>query len=128
MAFTTSDLAQLPRTTATLERDGEQIAYEGVLLYDLILKTYGLPAGKPLPVNSKASYVRGTCRDGYTVVISLGEIAPNFSGNRVVVADKRVDGPLLGYQQPAQLIVPQDKVHGRSAFSLIKLEVVELQP
>jgi hypothetical protein len=79
-------------------------------------------------LNTKASYIVGKCRDGYTVVFALGEITPNFSGARVVLADKRFNGPLLPYQQPSQLIAPQDKVQGRSAFSLISLEVTELQP
>ena len=55
IAFTAADLSKLPRTTATLERDGEKVPYEGVLLYDLLLKAYGVPAGKPLPINALRS-------------------------------------------------------------------------
>jgi hypothetical protein len=126
MTLTAADLAQMPRATATMERDGETSTYEGVLLYDILLKVYGLPAGKTLPVNAKVSYILGTARDGYQAMFALGEISPTFGGARVIVADKRNGGRLLPYQQPLQMIAPQDKAQGRSMYSLEKIEIVEL--
>jgi hypothetical protein len=43
----------------------ETSTYEGVLLYDILLRAYGLPPGKTVPVNAKTSYILGTARDGY---------------------------------------------------------------
>jgi hypothetical protein len=45
-----------------------------------------------------------------------------------MIADKRNGGPLLPYQRPLQMIAPQDKAQGRSPFSVIKVELVRLQP
>jgi len=127
LTLTAADLAQMPRVSATMERDGETSTYEGVLLYDILLKAYGLPPGKNLPVNPKISYILGTGRDGYQAMFALAEIAPMFAGARVIVADKRNGVPLLPYQQPLQVIAPQDKAQGRAMYSLVKIEVVELK-
>jgi hypothetical protein len=126
LALTAVDLAQMPRVTATLTRDGETATYEGVLLYDILLKAFGLLPGKSVPVNPKLSYILGTARDGYQAMFALAEIAPVFAGARVIVADKRNGGPLLPYQQPLQVIAPQDKAQGRAMYSLVKIELIEI--
>jgi hypothetical protein len=38
LALTADDLAKFPRGTARFERDGEISTYEGVLLYDLLVR------------------------------------------------------------------------------------------
>jgi hypothetical protein len=126
LALTAADIARMPRTSSTMQRDGETATYEGVLLYDILLKAYGVPPGKSLPLNSKLTYILGTARDGYQVLFALAEIAPLFAGARVVVADRRDGAALLAYQQPLQVIVPQDKAQGRSMYSLVRIEVVDL--
>jgi hypothetical protein len=126
LMLTASDFAEMPRVTATVERDGETASYEGVLLYDILRKAFAVAPGKNLPVNAKLSYVLGTARDGYQAMFALGEIAPMFAGARVIVADKRNGGPLLPYQQPLQMIAPQDKAQGRAMYSLVRIEIVEL--
>jgi hypothetical protein len=78
-------------------------------------------------VNAKLSYILGTARDGYQAMFALAEIAPVFAGARVIVADKRNGGPLLPTQQPLQVIAPQDKAQGRSMYSLVKIELIELR-
>ncbi len=128
LALSVDDLAKMSRKSASMDRDGEVANYEGVLLYDIVQKACGAVAGKPLPLNSKVSYILGTGRDGYHALFAMGEIAPMFQGAQMIVADKRNGGPLLAWQQPFQLIVPQDKAHGRAMFSLVKIEIVELKP
>jgi hypothetical protein len=125
--YSAADLAAMPRTTTTVDRDGETVTYEGVLLYDLLLRAYGVPAGKGLPVNAKMTYILGTARDGYQAMFAMGEIAPVFAGARILIADKRNGGPLLARQQPLQMVAPQDKAQGRAMFSLVKLQIVELK-
>jgi hypothetical protein len=102
--------------------------YEGVLLYDILLKAFDVPAGKGLPGDMKNSYILATARDGFQALIATGEILPAFAGARVLIADKRNGGPLLAYQRPLQMIAPQDKAQGRSPFSLTKIEFVRLRP
>jgi hypothetical protein len=127
LALTAEDLNQMPRATAPFERDGETNTYEGVLLYDILVKA-GVPFGKEMPGKPMASYILATASDGYQVVFALPEIDPVFAGARVLVANKRDGGPLLGVQKPLQLIAPQDKLHARSMWSLAKIEVVRLRP
>jgi hypothetical protein len=127
LALTAEDLAKLPRTTAQFERDGETNTYEGVLLYDILMKA-GIPLGKEMPGKPMASYILATASDGYQVVFAVPEVDPAFEGARVLVADKRDGGPLLSVQRPLQLIAPQDKLHARSMWSLAKIEVVRLRP
>ncbi|MBV9504887.1 MAG: hypothetical protein JO323_07765 [Acidobacteriia bacterium] len=126
LALTADDLAKMPRTTAMFERDGETAEYEGVLLYDLLVKA-GVPFGRAMTGKPMASYILATARDGYQVVFALPEIDPEFMGARVVIADKRNGGPLLNTQKPIQMIAPQDKLHARSVYSLAKIEVVRLR-
>lgn len=127
LALTAEDLAKMPRTTAKFERDGEINTYEGVLLYDILVKA-GIPLGREMPGKPMASYILATASDGYQVVFAVPEVDPVFEGARVLVADKRDSGPLLAVQKPLQLIAPQDKLHARSMWSLAKIEVVRLRP
>jgi hypothetical protein len=127
LALTAEDLAKMPRTTAPFERDGETAIYEGVLLYDILMKA-GFPSGRDMTGKPMASYILATSRDGYQVVSAIPEIDPAFAGAKVVVADKRVDGPLPAVQKPLQMIAPQDKMHARSVYSLSKIEVIRLRP
>jgi DMSO/TMAO reductase YedYZ molybdopterin-dependent catalytic subunit len=127
LALTAADLAEMPRTTAPFERGGETATYEGVLLYDILQKA-GVPFGKDMPGKPMASYILATARDGYQVVFAIPEIDPAFAGARVMIADKRDGGPLPAVQKPLQMIAPQDKLHARSMYSLVKIEVVRLRP
>jgi hypothetical protein len=127
LALTAEDLAQMPRSTAQFERDGENATYDGVLLYDILVKA-GVPFGRDMPGKPMASYILATARDGYQVVFALPEVDPAFAGARVLVADKRDGGALLAVQRPLQMIAPQDKLHARSMYSLVKIEVVRLRP
>ena len=128
LSLTADDLAKLPRTTASMVRDGENAEYEGVLLYDILLKAFDVPPRKGLPGDMRISYILVTARDGFQALFALPEILPNFAGARVMIADKRYGGPLLPFQRPLQMIAPQDKAQGRSPFSVIKVELVRLQP
>lgn len=127
LSLTAEDLGRMPRTTAMFERDGESATYEGVLLYDILVKA-GVPFGRAMTGKPMASYILASARDGYQVVFALPEIDPAFMGARVVIADKRNGGPLYGPQQPLQMIAPQDKLHARSMYSLAKIEIIRLRP
>ncbi len=127
LSLTADDLGRMPRTTATMEQDGQTVKYEGVLPFDLLVKA-GVPFGRAMTGAPRASYILATARDGYQVVFALPEIDPAFAGAAVVIADKREGGLLLGPQKPLQMIAPQDKMHARSVYSLSKIEIVRLRP
>lgn len=126
LQISAADLAVLPREKATLEHDGQTATYEGVLLYDLLVKA-GVPFGRAMTGKPMASYLLLTARDGYQVVFALPELDPKFEGAKVLLADKRDGGPLPTTEQPLRIVAPQDKMHARSIYSVIKAEVVRLR-
>jgi DMSO/TMAO reductase YedYZ molybdopterin-dependent catalytic subunit len=121
------DFANMPRVTLTVEdADGSKIAYEGVLLRE-ILKRAGAAEGKTLRGKALASYVLAKARDGYQVVFTLAEVDPQFANEQILVADKRDGKPLFGYQGPLRLVCVNDKAGARSVRMLESLEIVSLQ-
>jgi hypothetical protein len=127
LSLTAADLAKMPRATATLTADGNTTTYEGVLLYDILVKA-GVPFGRAMTGKPMASYLIATAKDGYQVVFALAEIDPMFSGAKVLIADKADGAPLPAPEQPFRIVAPEDKMHARSIYSLVKLEVVRLRP
>jgi len=127
LSLTAEDLAKLPRATATIpDQDGTKVEYEGVPLAE-ILKKAGIAFDKTLRGNSLASYVLATASDGYQVVFTLAEVAPDFANETILVVDKRDGKPLFGYQGPFRLVCPNDKAGARSVRMLGTLELVRLK-
>ncbi len=117
----------MPRETVSIpDQDGTKVAYEGVALRE-ILKRAGAPTDKELRGKALASYVLAKAHDGYQVVFTLAELAPEFANEQILVADKRDGKPLFGYQGPFRLVCPNDKAGARSVRMLETIEVVRLQ-
>ncbi len=110
-----------------LSADGTTTTYEGVLLYDILLKA-GWQFGRGMTGKPMASYLIASGKDGYEVVFALPEIDPQFSGAKVIIADKADGTALPAREQPFRIVAPEDKMHARSIYSLVKLEVVRLRP
>jgi DMSO/TMAO reductase YedYZ molybdopterin-dependent catalytic subunit len=127
LSLTADDLAKMPRATAPLTADGTTTTYEGVLLYDILVKA-GWQFGHGMTGKPMASYLIATGKDGYEVVFALPEIDPQFSGAKVIIADKADGAALPAREQPFRIVAPEDKMHARSIYSLVKLEVVRLRP
>ena len=68
-----------------------------------------------------------TGRDGYQVVFALPEIDPAFDDSKVIVAYQWNGEALPDREQPIRIIAPEDKMHARSIYSVVKLEVVRLR-
>jgi DMSO/TMAO reductase YedYZ molybdopterin-dependent catalytic subunit len=127
LSLTAEDLAKLPRATATLSADRTTTTYEGVLLYDILVKA-GWQFGHGMTGKPMASYLLATGKDGYQVLFALPEIDPQFSGAKVIIADKADGAALPAREQPFRIVAPEDKMHARSIYSLVKIEVVRLRP
>ena len=63
-----------------------------------------------------------TGSDGYAVVLSAGEIPPDFEGKSVILAIAR-DGTPLPPRDGIRLIVPGDKHGGRAVSDVAQVEV-----
>jgi hypothetical protein len=64
---------------------------------------------------------RITGADGYTALIALGEIAPQFEGKKVLL-----DHEMNGFSLPGRalrLIVPGDGLGGRSVRDVVRIDV-----
>jgi DMSO/TMAO reductase YedYZ molybdopterin-dependent catalytic subunit len=121
------DLAKMLRETVSIpDQDGTKVEYEGVPLRE-ILKRAGAPMEKELRGKALASYILAKAHDGYQVVFTLAEVAPEFANEPILVADKRDGKPLFGYQGPFRLVCPNDKAGARSVRMLETLEIVQLQ-
>jgi len=64
--------------------------------------------------------------DGYQVVFSLGELDPDLSGARMLLADSAEGRPQFGEDGAFRLIVPGDRHGARSMRMLTSLHVARL--
>jgi DMSO/TMAO reductase YedYZ molybdopterin-dependent catalytic subunit len=126
---TLADLQLLPVetvevTVAVLEEGGasETHTYTGVHLYD-VLEWVGL-AGDPADPESRVQlYVVLTARDGYQVVLSVGEIQPDLGDAPILLAWEEDGAPLPAEQAPAQLVVPGDGDDSRYIWAITEIDV-----
>jgi hypothetical protein len=63
--------------------------------------------------------IRITAKDGYVVVTSTGEIAPDFGGKAVLVAYERNGKPLDGFR----IVMPGDNHGGRNVRDVTTIRV-----
>jgi hypothetical protein len=73
------------------------------------------------------TYVIAKAKDRYEVIFTLGEVAPEFGNQSILVADKRDGKPMAGNQGPFRLVCPNDKEGARSVRMLETIEVVRLR-
>jgi len=126
LTLTAADLKAMPRTTVTVNEQGKDVKYDGVLVGEVLTRA-GAPLGRELSGPALATYVLATAKDGYQVAFSLGELDPAMSANEIIIADT-IDGkPLFDYQGPFRIVAPHDKRGARSIRMLQRLEVVRLR-
>jgi DMSO/TMAO reductase YedYZ molybdopterin-dependent catalytic subunit len=125
-SITVADLQALPSQTVDVTfqtGSGEQHhTYTGVLLWDVLNKaTLKLDANRKNDQLRK--YVVLTAKDGYEVVISLGQIDPNFGNSPYLLAWDEDGQQLSGDDGPVRLVTPGDVKGGRYVYGVIKIEV-----
>lgn len=121
-----ADLQSMPRVTVTFTDHGVTTTYEGVRVSELLTRA-GVPLGADLRGPALATYVLASAKDGYQVAFSLGELDPDLSGSRIIVADRADGKPLDGERGPFRIVSPQDTRGARSIRMLQRLEVVTLR-
>jgi ABC-type molybdate transport system substrate-binding protein len=97
----------------------QQNEWSGPLLWDVLVDSGAVDPSKPADQVHRA--VRVTGADGYTAVIALAEIAPQFAGRAIQIADGMNDAPLP--QQALRLIVPGDRRGGRSVREVVRIDI-----
>lgn len=122
----TADIKTLPRSTATVEENGQTLTYEGVLVGEL-LERAGATLGNELRGSAVTTYVLASATDGYQVVYSLAELDPSYTRSTIIVADSVNGQPLPEAQGPLRIVVPGDAHRSRSIRMLERLDVVRLK-
>jgi len=116
-------LATLPHFTqrvAFMTGQGEQQnEWTGPLLWDVLVASGAVDPAKPAEQVHLA--VRVTGADGYVAVIALSEIAPQFAGRPIQMAD-RMNGSAFP-DQALRLIVPGERRGGRSVRDVVRIDI-----
>lgn len=117
MTYQWAALAALPRTGVS----AGSISYSGVPLWEL-LKKAGLITHPEFKNEILRQYVTAVAGDGYKIVISLGEIDPDFGNQPCLIALQQTqDGVVSGGFM--RLIFPNDVKKGRWVHDLTELKV-----
>jgi hypothetical protein len=122
-ALTAEAIAQLPATQVSVsfgtEHGTQQASFEGPLLWAVLEHVHAIDTAKPGGQVRLTIQVSG--RDGYTAVLALGEISPEFEGKQVILAE-RMDGQPLGPEH-FRIVVPGDRRGGRSVRDVVRIAV-----
>jgi DMSO/TMAO reductase YedYZ molybdopterin-dependent catalytic subunit len=121
-------LAALPRvsTTVAYETDAgpRRVAFEGPLLWDVLVKAGAVDPAAPRKQVRQIVLLEG--RDRYTAALALGELAPDFEGKQVILAD-RMDGAALPPEH-WRIVVPGDRRGGRNVRDVARIAVLAAPP
>ena len=119
VALSLADLQQLPAATVSLSHEhGPPTAYAGPLLWAVLGRAGAVVEEARTRVHQSVTV---TGRDGYAVVLALGELDPVFEGKPVIIATQMDGKPIR--TNGLRLVVPSDKRPGRSVQDPAKLVV-----
>jgi hypothetical protein len=123
MMVTRDELAALPSTQVTVATEPghgpAQRSFEGPLLWTVLGHAGAIDPARVRDQVRETVLLVG--RDGYTAVLALGEIAPEFEGKQAILAI-RMDGQPLDARQ-LRVVVPGDKRGGRGVHDLVRITV-----
>jgi molybdate transport system substrate-binding protein len=97
----------------------QQNEWTGPLLWDVLVASGAIDAARPAEQVHLAVRVIGA--DGYAAVIALAEIAPQFAGRPIQVADHMNGAPIPDHA--LRLIVPGDRRGGRSVRDVVRIDI-----
>ena len=125
--LTPEALAALPQVSVTVATEPghgpPQRNFTGPLLWTILEAAHLADAAKFR--DQVRQTILATGADGYTALVALGEISPEFEGKQVILA-ARMDGEPLG-DGHLRLIVAGDKRAGRGVHDVVRLQL-EAQP
>ncbi|MCZ4225112.1 molybdopterin-dependent oxidoreductase [Pedobacter rhodius] len=108
-SITVADLQNLERVQVSRkDKDNKKHQYTGVSLSALLVQC-GATTGKDLRGKNLTKYVIAEASDGYQVIFSLAELDPEFSDDKIILADTIDNAPLAPADGPFRIIVQKDK-------------------
>jgi ABC-type molybdate transport system substrate-binding protein len=113
-------LKPLTETVSFMTEHGDlQVEWTGPSLWDVLTASGVLDGVKPSDQVRLAARITGA--DGYTAIVALGEIAPQFAGRPVQIADHMNGQPIPDHR--LRLVVPGDKRGDRSVRDVVRIDV-----
>jgi molybdate transport system substrate-binding protein len=113
-------LKSITQNVAFATDHGEQQSeWAGPLLWDVLGASSAIASIKP--GEQVRLTVRVTGADGYSAVLALAEIAPQFAGRPIQLADRMNGVPLPDHS--LRLIIPGDRRGGRSVRDVIRIDI-----
>src|SRR5215831_5899285 len=97
----------------------QQNEWTGPLLWDVLAASGLIDTGKPREQVPLVERITGV--DGYTAAVALAEIAPQFAGRQVQLANQMNGAPLPN--RALRLIVPGDHLGGRSVRDVVRIDI-----
>jgi DMSO/TMAO reductase YedYZ molybdopterin-dependent catalytic subunit len=120
--LTDADIAGLKRQAVTARaHDGREARFEGVLLYDVLMKAF--PGNKDLRGKAASHYLVVEAADGYKALFALPELDPAFTDRTILLADHCDGKPLAAREGPYQIISPGEKRHARWVRQVVGLRI-----
>ena len=124
VTITESVLDALPATHADIAFDTEHgpshAAFDGPLLWDVLVREGAIDPARPREQPARGCDATGS--DGYSALLALGEISPEFENKKVMLAE-RMNGERLGPDH-LRIVVPGDKRGGRSVHDVAWITVI----
>jgi len=124
--LTLADLMREPATTEAVSlKTGKGMltgSYTGVLLWTLLQKA-GIRISSEIRNDVMRHTIVVTAKDGYSTVLSVAEIDPEFGGERALIAYAKDGQQLSDKRGFARLIFPADKSAGRAISGVWSITV-----
>ncbi len=125
VTFTATDLQAMPRGEIQIGPEDEGSHFEGVWLLE-VLRRAGVPTGVLLEGKKLTTYLLATAADGYQILYSLAELAPEFGDNGMLLADTLNGAPLSKEEGPFRIVPAREKSFARSERMVVRIQVVQV--
>jgi hypothetical protein len=122
ITLTAADVAGLPQHRVQVKDNDTQVAFEGVLLTDVLAKV-DRPAGETFHKTVASYYLQVEARDGYRAVFAWAELDPSFLDKAVYVVTRRDGKALTEKDGPFQLVAPGEKRGARWVRQVAALRI-----
>ncbi len=121
-----SDIESLPHVKVATHRSENNATFEGVAL-KTVLEKGGVEFGHSMRGKRLASCLLVEAADGYSAVIALPEIDPDFTDKQIVLAFSQDGKPLDAKAGPYRIVIPDEKRMARWVRQVTTLKIVDVQ-